>query len=187
MKYVRVCYALSCLLALSACSSRSPSQPYPFKNNKRPVAPAPATPTPVPVATPAAPEPAPPPAPVVVTPPPAPEPVVAPTPEPTPPVAVPASVAAEPASALSATRSGSVVKLSWTLPSMEEGYRSIEIMRNTSSSAQGRGRIRAVRATVTGIEDTVPEASDRYWYWLKLTTANAVVINVGPVEALAAQ
>jgi hypothetical protein len=79
------------------------------------------------------------------------------------------------------------VTLAWTLPETSEGYRAIEVMRNTTSSAQGRGRIRTVRATVTGIEDTVPDTAAPYWYWLKLTTTSNTVTNLGPFEAVEAK
>lgn len=183
MKLIRALLALACLFALCACSSWSPAHPFQFRNTKRPVAhvtPAPA-PAAVPVVTEPAPVETPAPVPSVVAP--APEPVVTPAPEPAPVVTNPSPLTAEPAPVLNATRSGSTVKLTWTLPSEADGYRAIEVMRNTASVAQGRGRIRAVRATVTGIEDTVPDATARYWYWLKLTTTSGTVSNIGPVEA----
>ncbi|HSI09129.1 MAG TPA: hypothetical protein VK985_11140 [Rariglobus sp.] len=191
MKLLRACLALSSLLALCACSS--PSRPFQSKINKRPVAPSPAAPTPVPVATPAAPSPEPTPAPapapepVVVAPPPAPEPVATPAPEPAPVVAAVTPVVTEHAPALRATRTGSTVTLAWTLPEAADGYRAVEVMRNTTSIAQGRTRIRSVRATVTGLEDTVPDATAPYWYWLKLTTPANTVINLGPFEAVEAK
>lgn len=189
MKLIRALLALASLFALCACSSWSPSHPFQFRNTKRPVAPV--APAPAPAAVPVVPEsapvetpaPAPVPAPAVVAP--APEPVVTPAPEPAPVVTTPSPLTSEPAPApvLNATHSGSTVKLTWTLPSESDGYRAIEVMRNTASVAQGRGRIRAVRATVTGVEDTVPDTTARYWYWLKLTTANGTVSNIGPIEA----
>ncbi|MEZ0217143.1 MAG: hypothetical protein ACAH89_08410 [Rariglobus sp.] len=191
MKLLRACLALSSLLALCACSS--PSRPFQSKINKRPVAPAPTAPTPVPVATPAAPSPEPTPAPapapelVVVASPPAPEPVAAPAPEPAPVVVVVMPVATEPTPALRATRTGSTVTLTWTLPETADGYRAVEVMRNTTSIAQGRTRIRSVRTTVTGIEDTVPDTAARYWYWLKLTTPANTVTNLGPFETVEAK
>lgn len=186
MKLIRAFLALASLFALCACSSWSPAHPFQFRNTKRPVAHV--TPAPAPAAVPAVSEPAPVetpapvPAPAVVAP--APEPVVTPAPEPAPVVTTPSPLTSEPAPApvLNATRSGSTVKLTWTLPSEADGYRAIEVMRNTASVAQGRGRIRAVRATVTGIEDTVPDTTARYWYWLKLTTTSGTVSNIGPVE-----
>jgi hypothetical protein len=108
--------------------------------------------------------------------------VVAPTPVPPPPPVVetppPAPVVAEPG--MVATRSGGLVQLSWTLPASESGFRAIEIMRNTQEQASGRSRVRAVRATVTTLEDVVPDAAANYWYWLKLTHADGTIENLGP-------
>lgn len=187
MKHVRFVFALTSLAALNGCNSiyltnseygkarraALKQQPAAEATPEAPVVTAPVEPVaPAPVVVEAAP----------VMPPPAPVPVVI---EPAPPVAVavvPAPVAlSEPG--LRATRSGLAVKLDWKLPEVEGGYRSIEIMRNTSAVAQGRGRVRAVRASLTELEDTVPLAGERYWYWLKLTAADGRVSNMGPVEA----
>ena len=73
--------------------------------------------------------------------------------------------------------------MSWTLPPSDVGYKGIEIMRNDRDQAQGRSRVRAVRSTVTNLEDTVPDASAEYWYWIKLTGQDGQVQNIGPVHA----
>ncbi len=184
------------LVALSACQSPNTtttarrSSHFHKVNNSVFVpapAPAPAAPAPVVVPTPVA-EPAPvtPPPPVVVTSPPV---TLAPEPTPVAPVVAvpePAPVPEPPPAPepkLEAARSGSNVRLAWVLPATPGGYRAIEIMRNTSSNATGRGRVRAVRATVTSLEDTVPDAQANYWYWLKLTPVEGGVINLGPIAA----
>ena len=147
--------------------------------------PAPAT---IPVAhaapiTPAAPTPvAPPSPPVLVT-----SPVIVPAPArpetSTPEATIAPVAAADSAAPLSARRDGSVVQVSWTLPASDVGYKAIEIMRNDRDQAQGRSRVRAVRATVTTIEDTLPDSASEYWYWLKLTRQDGQVQNIGPVAA----
>lgn len=120
-----------------------------------PPATVPAEPTPVVVApVPAEPAPAP-----VVVPPPAPEPGIV------------------------AVRDGGVVRLSWVLPESSSGFRGIEIMRNNQEQASGRTRVRAVRSTVTQLEDNVPDAAKNYWYWLKLTHVDGTVENLGPYGA----
>lgn len=137
-----------------------------------PVVPAakPAAPAPVPTPPPAAPAPAAPAAtPVVVAP-------AAPAPA-APPVA-PAAAAP-----VVARRNGAVVDVSWTLPVSDIGYKAIEIMRNERSEAQGRARVRAVRSTVTSLQDTVPDAQSDYWYWIKLTRTDGTIQNIGPVAA----
>jgi hypothetical protein len=145
-----------------------------------------ATPVPVPpVAKPVTPAtvvpPPPPPAPVVVakpTPPPVPV-VVAPVVKP----AAPAPAAPTAENPVVATRVGAVVQVSWVLPVSDVGFKAIEIMRNERSEAPGRGRVRAVRSTVTTIEDTVPDSEANYWYWIKLTRTDGQVQNLGPVAA----
>jgi hypothetical protein len=97
------------------------------------------------------------------------------------PAAVPASA---PASELKATRAGRLVQLVWTLPVNEAGYRTIEVMRNASELPKGRTRVKALRPTVTQLDDSVESATERYWYWLKLTDQNQNVTNLGPVEAV---
>ena len=188
---VLLCSAAA-LLALTACATAPSSERSVILRRGKLIiteaASAPAAPavveTPAPVApvepvvvvTPAltAPEPV---APVAVTPapvpPPAPVPVVVAPP--------PAPVAAEPG--IVATRSGAVVHLSWTLPASESGFRAIEIMRNNEERPTGRTRVRAVRATVTTLEDTVPDATANYWYWLKLTHVDGTIENLGPFAA----
>lgn len=107
--------------------------------------------------------------------------VAAPAPEPVP---APAPVAPARTAGIVAKRSGGLVNLSWTLPESASGLRAIEIMRNASELAPGRTRVRAVRASVTGMEDQVPDAAAAYWYWLKITHQDGTVQNFGPVAAV---
>lgn len=197
MKLVRYCLIVSTVCALSACSSSS-SVHTPFFKKKR-GQPAAAAPAPV-VATPAAPTAeTPPPA---ATPAPVTEPVAAATPvmeaapvttapaavvaavTPTPaPVTPPApTVVTEPG--IKAVRTGRLVQLSWTLPVNEAGYRIVEVMRNASELPKGRTRVKALRPTVTQLDDMVEGTGERYWYWLKLTDQNNTVTNLGPFEAV---
>jgi hypothetical protein len=150
--------------------SRPLPAPAPVKSTVAP-APAPVTVTVVaPVATPAP---------------------VAPAPEPAPVPVVTAPVVVAPAqpdpaafkAPLVATRSGATVHLEWSLPPSASGYRAIEIMRNSQAQAAGRGRVRAVRAETTSLEDTLPDAAASYWYWLKLTHVDGTVQNLGPFAA----
>lgn len=149
-------------------------------------APVSAKPAPVPAvaAKPAAPAPVvtPPPVPVAPVAPPPPAPIVVSPPAPAPAAAAPA-VAPTAAEPLVARRNGSVVDVSWTLPVSDVGFKAIEIMRNERSEAPGRARVRAVRSTVTTIQDTVPDASANYWYWIKLTRTDGQIQNIGPVAA----
>lgn len=87
------------------------------------------------------------------------------------------------AAPLATARGGATVKLAWLLPVSDVGYKAIEIMRNDRAEAPGRARVRAVRATVTSLEDTVPDAAADYWYWLKLTREDGQIRNIGPVAA----
>jgi hypothetical protein len=132
------------------------------------------------------------PAPVVIPAPvpvPAPAPVAVVKPAPAPVAAVVAPAAKPPAAApttenpVVTTRDGAVVQVSWVLPVSDVGYKAVEIMRNDRSDAPGRSRVRAVRASVTTIEDTVPDAETDYWYWIKLTRVDGQVQNLGPVPA----
>lgn len=79
---------------------------------------------------------------------------------------------------LEVARSGVEVLLTWTLPEGE--VRTIEIYRNTISEVKGRGRAGAVRTDVTVFHDKVPD-EQTYWYWVKLTRPNGVIVNIGPV------
>ena len=135
-------------------------------------------------------------APAAVTPPPAPAPVtIAPVPPAAPAVATPPPPAAPaetvvvlppPAPVLApgtlhTKRTGSTVRVTWALPVSSSGYRAIEIMRNTQEQPSGRTRIRALRAAITEIEDTIPDTQANYWYWLKVTHNDGTIQNIGPV------
>ena len=175
------------VLALAACST-APSQGSFTPRHGRIVAiPAPEAPAPEPVVPPPAhaaasvssapvtvpvpvPPPAPPPPPVPV---PVPAPVVVAPPPPPPAVVAPS---------FKALRSGTNVHLSWTIPENPDGYRGIEIMRNDNIRPTGRARVRAVRGSVTQLDDTLPDPSRDYWYWIKLTSTDGSVTNLGPFE-----
>ena len=178
------------VLALAACSTAPSDGDFTLRHGRILIVPAPAAvptpppapavsaptsvsvssePTQVPVLTPEsipapAPIPVPVPPPVVVMPPP---------PPPAPPSAAPA---------LQALRSGTAVHLNWTLPENTDGYRGIEIMRNDEIRPNGRTRIRAVRSSVTQLDDTLPDPNRQYWYWIKLTATDGSVTNLGPFE-----
>lgn len=109
---------------------------------------------------------------------------------PTPPAPAPASGPAAPAPTpkkitLEVARTGNEVLLTWTLPEGE--VRMLEIMRNTTENAQGRGRIGTTRATVNVFSDTVPDATVTYWYWIKITRPSGEVINSSAVATPSAK
>lgn len=79
---------------------------------------------------------------------------------------------------LDVARSGNEVLLRWTLPEGE--VRTVEIYRNNISDVKGRGRAGAVRTDVLVFHDKVPD-DQTYWYWIKLTRPNGVIVNIGPV------
>jgi hypothetical protein len=188
MKLTRLCFVLAALFTLSACTSWQELREFHSRKKstqqatQTAAAPAPSVTPSVAPSEPAQPEA---PAPVIV-----PEVVAAPivppantTPEPAAAIVIPTPPPAAPEPMLKAAKTDQRVNLTWTLPVVTNGYKAIEIMRNTSDTAMGRTRVRTVRATVTAIEDQVPQAAEHYWYWLKLTTTDGVVSNIGPVEA----
>jgi hypothetical protein len=79
---------------------------------------------------------------------------------------------------LEVARSGNEVILTWTLPEGEA--RALEIYRNTHSDVKGRGRAGSIRADATVFHDKVPD-DQTYWYWVKITRPNGVIVNLGPV------
>lgn len=79
---------------------------------------------------------------------------------------------------LEVARNGNEVLLSWTLPEGE--IRMIEIYRNKTEVATGRERVGTVRTDVHTWHDQVPD-HETYWYWLKLTRPNGVIVNLGAV------
>lgn len=81
---------------------------------------------------------------------------------------------------LNVARSENEVLLSWVLPTNIEIKR-VEIYRNTTNDAKGRGRAATVRVEPATYIDQVTDLNVTYWYWLKLTLANDQVVNVGPV------
>ena len=80
---------------------------------------------------------------------------------------------------LEVARTGNEVLIAWTLPDGE--VRLLEIMRHSSSSAPGRGRVAGLRSDVRSYIDTAPDATVTYWYWIKITRPNGVIVNIGPV------
>jgi hypothetical protein len=101
------------------------------------------------------------------------------------PKVTPATEGAPAPGTLKVARAGSVVVLTWTLPltwsQPEFEIRTFEIVRNTSESTKGRGRLVALRSTVSTYTDVVPDTSANYWYWLKATFASGEIVNIGPV------
>ena len=81
---------------------------------------------------------------------------------------------------LHVARNGKEVLISWILPDNTE-VKQFEIFRNTRDQALGRGRVAAVRTTPAIYYDSLPEEGTKYWYWLKVTFVDGVVVNVGPV------
>jgi hypothetical protein len=110
-----------------------------------------------------------------------PPPASAPAPSATPSAPAPASKKIT----LEVARTGNEVLLTWTLPEGE--VRMLEIMRNTTENAQGRGRVGTTRATVNVFSDTVPDASVTYWYWIKITRPSGEVINSNAVPTPSAK
>ncbi len=177
------------LLALSACSTAPSERTLTLRHGRVILTPVPATsapeaatpaPTPAPTTVSSAPVSLPPPVPAIPPPPPPPP---VPVPAPAPVVVAPPLPPAPAVPNFQALRTGATVRLSWTLPESADGYRAIEILRDSDPNPSGRGRVRAVRASVTQLEDTLPNSSADYWYWLKLTAPDGSVANFGPFEA----
>lgn len=110
-----------------------------------------------------------------------PPPASAPTPAPSPAATAPTQKKI----VLEVARTGNEVLLTWTLPEGE--VRMLEIMRNTTENAQGRGRIGTTRATVNVFSDTVPDTAATYWYWVKITRPSGEIINSNPVATPSAK
>jgi predicted phage tail protein len=109
-----------------------------------------------------------------------------PTPAATPAAPTPAPAVPAPKEiVLEVARTENEVSLTWTLPEGE--VRMLEIMRNTSSNAQGRDRIGTTRATVKVYSDRVPDAAATYWYWIKITRPTGEIINSQPVPTPSAK
>lgn len=180
------------VLALAACSTAPSGRELTLRHGRvilTPVAAAPVTEAATPAPTPApsvvvSSTPVSLPEPVPVVPPPPPEPAPVPPPVPEPVVVAPPPPPPAPATPnFQALRTGSTVRLSWTLPENADGYRAIEVLRDSDPNPSGRGRIRAVRASVTQLDDTLPNPASDYWYWLKLTAPDGSVSNFGPFAA----
>lgn len=77
---------------------------------------------------------------------------------------------------LEIARTADEVLLNWTLPEGE--VKSIEIYRNHVNEAKGRVRVGSVNPTAREFHDKVPD-EQIYWYWLKITRPNGVIVNVG--------
>lgn len=82
---------------------------------------------------------------------------------------------------LKVERDGAKVTLTWTLPEGE--WTGIDVLRNGKSAPKGRQKLKYIRATAGSYVDTLPEAGDQYWYWLKVADKNKNSINIGPVQA----
>lgn len=82
---------------------------------------------------------------------------------------------------LNAMRKGSTVTIIWTLPEGE--WRGIEILRNDKPERKGTPKLKSVRLTPAKYVDEVPDVGAQYWYWLKVTSTDGKIINIGPAEA----
>lgn len=80
---------------------------------------------------------------------------------------------------LSLARDGQEVIVSWTKPTVS--LRAFEIFRNDSDAMRGRLRIALVRSDREVIFDTLPDPKTKYWYWIKATSYEGQVVNIGPV------
>lgn len=80
---------------------------------------------------------------------------------------------------LNLARDGQEIIISWTTPSVP--IRAFEIFRNTNEGMRGRLRIALVRADREMIFDSLPDPAGKYWYWIKATSYDGQVVNVGPV------
>ena len=80
---------------------------------------------------------------------------------------------------LNIARDGQEVIVSWTTPTVP--VRAFEIFRNDSDALRGRLRIALVRADREVIFDSLPDTKAKYWYWIKVTSYDGQVVNVGPV------
>ena len=72
------------------------------------------------------------------------------------------------------------IDLNWTIAGIQ--VKSIQLMRNTSSSTVGRGRIAIPAANATSYSDTSAVDNTDYWYWLKITDVNNVAYNSASVQ-----
>ena len=72
------------------------------------------------------------------------------------------------------------IDLNWTIAGIQ--VKSIQLMRNTSSSTVGRGRIAIPAANSTTYSDTSAADNTDYWYWLKITDVNNVTYNSNSVQ-----
>ncbi len=80
---------------------------------------------------------------------------------------------------LNIARDGQEVIVSWTTPTVP--VRAFEIFRNDSDALRGRLRIALVRSDREVIFDALPDPKAKYWYWIKATSYDGQVVNVGPV------
>jgi len=98
------------------------------------------------------------------------------------PGAVSTTPAAAPAMTLAAARNGDEILLSWEIPRLDIDIRQIELMRHTRREQKGRSRVATVHARHGLYTDRVPDPSAAYWYWLKITLADGLILGVGPVQ-----
>ena len=76
-------------------------------------------------------------------------------------------------------RNGDETMLSWEPPAAP--LRAFEIFRNTNDQLRGRLRIALTRADRQPFHDKLPGATEPFWYWLKLTSYDGQVVNIGPI------
>jgi pectate lyase len=75
---------------------------------------------------------------------------------------------------LSAQGGDGVIDLSWNA---EGAMGNIQIMRDTDSNPQGRGRIAILAGSATSYRDTDVSDGVTYWYWIKYQDANGDMAN----------
>ena len=80
---------------------------------------------------------------------------------------------------LSLARDREEVLVTWTTPTVP--IRAFEIFRNDNDGMRGRLRIALVRSDREVIFDTLPNSAGKYWYWIKATSYDGQVVNIGPV------
>ena len=61
--------------------------------------------------------------------------------------------------------------------------RSQEVMRNNTTATAGRKRLASLGAGAKTFSDFVPEGSEPFTYWIKVTRPDMTNYNIGPVTA----
>lgn len=79
------------------------------------------------------------------------------------------------------TRVENEILLAWALQPGD--VRSQEVMRNNTTATAGRKRLMVVGAGAKTYSDFVPEGSEPFTYWIKVTRPDLTNYNIGPVTA----